>query len=595
VVLLAVGVIVAGLATPSYAVTTATVCLVDSGGIGIPGAQAQFRSGTWQTIGLTGDDGCVGTEAPAAQGNRAFRVTYNGQTEQKTQNTTTDPTVTFTTIRVTGQLLDSTGIGIPGALIQYNASGWKDLGTTDSNGQASAEMLTASRPFRVTYNGQTEQKTQDTTTDPTVTFQTGRVLQGTGARVLRYQASGWKPFFDGIELLPGRVVFDLDVGPNEAHEVLAGVGIYVPIAPTPPVVTAGDALGDEGEAVLVQGSFTDLESGQTHIATIDWGDGSPVEAGVVDAADGLGGLVTGSHAYADEGLYSVILCVTDDGNPDATGCSDLEVMVANVAPVVTILGPDTVDQGAEASFTVEVVDPGVGDSRTYLWVVARDGEQIATGSDSTLTFTPAASGDHLVTVTVDDGDGGTGLAQVVVPVAPLQASEPPTVEPTIEEPDPGPSPDPVDETPAPAPGDETSTPDGSDDTAPADHASNTASDESPAPPQDDTIRHPAPGSSQADPAPTGSSEADPAPTGSSEANPAPTPPPAPVASTPSGVDNPPQDEQVSPSHRSPEAVEGGSDGTVDGGFVSPTSLLVILGSITALIGVFFSWQYRRRS
>jgi hypothetical protein len=68
-----------------------------------------------------------------------------------------------------------------------------------------------------------------------------------------------------------------------------------------------------------------------------------------------------------------------------------------------------------------------------------------------------------------------------------------------------------------------------------------------------------------------------------------------VASTPSGVDNLPQDEQVSPSHRSPEAVEGGSDGTVDGGFVSPTSLLVILGSITALIGVFFSWQYRRRS
>ena len=436
VVLLITALMVLAWVTPALAVTTATVCLHDSTGAGIPGAEAEFRSGSWQTIGLTAADGCVSTEMPAASGNRAFRVIYNGQTRQKTQDTSINRVVTFQTISVSGQLLDSTGTGIESALIQYNAGGWKTLGTTDANGQTSTEMFAASRAFRVTYNGQTQQKTQDTSINPVVTFQTGRVLQGTGPRVLRYQASGWRTFSDGIELLPGNVTFDLDVGPNEAHSAMAGTSIYVPIAPTSPFIIVGPNLTtNEGEEIAVSWSYTDVEVIQTHTATIDWGDGGLVEVGTVVAGNGLGGVVEGSHLYADDGSHTVVMCVTDDGSPVASTCAGLQVTVVNAAPVVTILGvPGSVGAGTEVSLSADVADPGTADTFTYAWSVTLDGEDVAGGSDPTIIFTPTTAGEHVLGLTVGDDDGGYGSTQALITVIELGELEEPPVEPIADPP-----------------------------------------------------------------------------------------------------------------------------------------------------------------
>ncbi|MEX1005701.1 MAG: hypothetical protein WD156_10085 [Acidimicrobiia bacterium] len=153
---------------PALATTTATVCLFDSTGAGIEGAEAEFRSGTWHSIGLTGVDGCVSTESATAVGNLRFRVTYNGQTETKIQDTRVDPVVTFQTVLVTGRLVDSTGAGIGGALIEYRAGVSKTLGTTDDAGETSGEMLAGNRTFRVTYNDQTETTSQDLGVETTV-------------------------------------------------------------------------------------------------------------------------------------------------------------------------------------------------------------------------------------------------------------------------------------------------------------------------------------------------------------------------------------------------------------------------------------------
>ena len=566
VVLLSVTAMLLSWATPSYAATTATVCLVDSMGNGIPGALAEFRSGTWQTIGFTGADGCVGTDSSAALGNRRFRVTYNGQTEQKTQDTTINPVVTFTTILVTGQLLDSTGTGIEGAVIQYNAAGWKTLGTTDATGQTSAEMLPASRRFRVTYNGQTEQKTQDTTINPVVSYLTGRVLQGTGARVLRYRASGWQPFFDGIELLPGDVVFDLDVGPNETHTVTAGSSVYVPVAPTPPVVAPGsDVSGDEGAVIMISGSYTDVEIGQTHTATIEWGDGSPVDSGVITAADGLGGLVVGSHAYADEGVYPVTLCVTDNGNPDATGCASLQATVANVAPLVSILGQGSAYLGTEVTLTAQVTDPGWTDSAGYYWAVTLSGEVVAGGSVAELIFTPASIGEHVIALTVDDGDGGTASTEMVLTVIAAEEPEEPPLEPPVEDPEPvAEIPEPAEDSPDPESAEKTFAPGPED---PKDSSSGQKVGESGQTQSEDP---PYPAAEVSDDHVT-----------------------AAFAEEAGFLPVPAARDEVESSYITPDIVARHQVSHVDGGLVSPTSWLLLVALISLLLGMLAWWERRR--
>ena len=70
-----------------------------------------------------------------------------------------------------------------------------------------------------------------------------------------------------------------------------------------------DRGADEGTSIsLGPATFTDAGSGDTHTATIDWGD-ETVEAGVVDQ---VAGTVSGSHTYADDGTYTVTVTVTDD-------------------------------------------------------------------------------------------------------------------------------------------------------------------------------------------------------------------------------------------------------------------------------------------
>ena len=63
-------------------------------------------------------------------------------------------------------------------------------------------------------------------------------------------------------------------------------------------------------AVSASAGFTDPNTGDTHTAVWDWGDGS-TSNGLVDETNGSGS-VTGSHSYSTAGVYTVKLTVTDD-------------------------------------------------------------------------------------------------------------------------------------------------------------------------------------------------------------------------------------------------------------------------------------------
>ncbi|MBN1860884.1 MAG: hypothetical protein JW840_05425 [Candidatus Thermoplasmatota archaeon] len=72
-----------------------------------------------------------------------------------------------------------------------------------------------------------------------------------------------------------------------------------------------------GTPILLTGEFFDPGSEDTHTATIEWGDGGITMISVLDGTY----LVTGSHTYADAGVYQITLTVADDD-----GGSDSEIL-----------------------------------------------------------------------------------------------------------------------------------------------------------------------------------------------------------------------------------------------------------------------------
>ena len=104
-----------------------------------------------------------------------------------------------------------------------------------------------------------------------------------------------------------------------------GVGsdtLTVTVNNVAPTVDAGpNQKADEGDTVsLAPATFNDKGTLDTHTATIDWGDGTLEDAGAVTEAPfgppgstaGADGTVDGSHIYADNGVYTVTVTVTDD-------------------------------------------------------------------------------------------------------------------------------------------------------------------------------------------------------------------------------------------------------------------------------------------
>jgi len=178
---------------------------------------------------------------------------------------------------------------------------------------------------------------------------------------------------------------------------------------SPPVANGGGPYtGSEGTAVNFDGS-TSATTPPGGALSYAWNFG--------DGATGSGS--TPSHAYADNGAYTVTLTVTAvDGG--LTNSATTTATIANVAPVVSAIAGASLHEGetytADGSFT----DPGADTWTATVNYGDGSGEQALALSGKTFqlshVYPTGQPGPFTVTVTVRDDDAGVGTAVATVTV-----------------------------------------------------------------------------------------------------------------------------------------------------------------------------------
>jgi hypothetical protein len=178
----------------------------------------------------------------------------------------------------------------------------------------------------------------------------------------------------------------------------------------------------EGSPVTVDGTITDPGWKDSLTATINWGDGSGTVAlaGTTenvqpDATFTYSGV---SHAYGDNGTFTITVCGTDDDGGSA--CNTQNVTITNVAPTVntiTTTGPKPENTAIAISGTI--TDPGWLDTLTATvnWgdgtaTVALAGSTENVAPDATFTYSNVShtyGDDGVFTIQVcgTDDDGGS--------------------------------------------------------------------------------------------------------------------------------------------------------------------------------------------
>ena len=203
--------------------------------------------------------------------------------------------------------------------------------------------------------------------------------------------------------------------------------VQVTVHNVAPVITApSNQTADEGENHTFDlGSFSDPGTDTPWQVVIDWGDSSSRHL----VQPGRPGAITDTaHTYADNGTYTVTITVTEEaGSGPGSDSKTFSVTVANVDPVVTLLGANSTTEGASEHYTFSITDAGTADTFT---VDAYD-----CGANGVLTnfdFLDDAGSfdctwadnfdDQDVSVDVSDNDGGTDSDAISVDIANVKPS-----------------------------------------------------------------------------------------------------------------------------------------------------------------------------
>lgn len=182
-------------------------------------------------------------------------------------------------------------------------------------------------------------------------------------------------------------------------------------------VEAGpDGAIDEGSLFLSSGFLGDTDS-TTYTALVDYYD----ETGPVPLVLNAGNTFDLSHTYVDDGVYTLLVAVFNDGME--YGSDTATVTVNNVPPRIESLSvspSNPYQPGVLFKFTATFSDPGILDMHTVL-IDWGDGSSSSDTTDAGITEVSSShsytkAGDYVITVTLSDDDGGFDTASMSVVV-----------------------------------------------------------------------------------------------------------------------------------------------------------------------------------
>jgi len=164
---------------------------------------------------------------------------------------------------------------------------------------------------------------------------------------------------------------------------------------------------DEASATTLSGTIAD-PGADSITGTIDWGDGTAV----TNLSIGLARSFDRNHTYADNGSYTIQVCVNDGDEPIST-CRTTTVVVDNVAPIVALDDIAPIDEGGTASAAGTFADVGTADTHTATidWGDGSGAVPLTLG-DGTFSaqHTYVDNGTYPVEVCVTDDDDGETCA-----------------------------------------------------------------------------------------------------------------------------------------------------------------------------------------
>ncbi|MDD8017945.1 MAG: hypothetical protein PHP42_06200, partial [Bacteroidota bacterium] len=144
------------------------VKLITSIGTKLAGGTLQYYEGAWKDA-INNNDGTFSVDAKLKT--LSLRMTYEYGSQQKNNVTVGSDTIVFQTVNTQVKLQNSLGNPIDTGTVQYYAGAWRTFGTT-ANGVAVKELLPVNYTFRMTYAYGSNDKAQDLSVNPIVTFQT---------------------------------------------------------------------------------------------------------------------------------------------------------------------------------------------------------------------------------------------------------------------------------------------------------------------------------------------------------------------------------------------------------------------------------------